>query len=285
MANNFTLGTAWMEIRAKQGQVEGLKGELKVLESLGNTVGIGDKLAQIKAVGNEISGLQKKIAGPDDQSIHGALRGVRMVGHAVSGGAGAAGIGAALGGPVGAALGEVTDILGNLASKANPAAMQQFNLAFADLQATIGKNFVPALQTATELIRGISDVVGSVLNPALKEFRNFCRDLTDGLKGLNEWMRKIGLTSSTRGAAAQQAKISSVQDYLKSANVTAFGSGGGTPDERTATATERILGYMTSWNPILHGMVGKLGEGVKWTEQQAAKVDHWLGTEHFFDKK
>ena len=104
------------------------------------------------------------------------------------GGGAIAGI-AAVAGPLAAVAGaasQVTSAMIGLAKAASPVATLRFNLALDDLQATMGKVFLPVLELATQGIRGIADVLATVL-PSAEEMR----DILSPVKDLFDAMRNI----------------------------------------------------------------------------------------------
>lgn len=99
---------------------------------------------------------------------------------------------AAAAGPVGIAISAATDVVIGLgkaamdfAGKASPATMQRFNQAINDMQAVIGRMFVPVLELATSGIRLMGDALATIL-PSASEMR----DLLSPVKGMHAALRQ-----------------------------------------------------------------------------------------------
>jgi hypothetical protein len=70
-----------------------------------------------------------------------------------------------------------------LASKANPVAAERYQLAWEDLQAAIGRIFIPVLEFATEVVRYFADLIFSELSDLdMDAVVNEWREVFEGLK-------------------------------------------------------------------------------------------------------
>lgn len=98
-------------------------------------------------------------------------------------------IGVAVAGATGALMG-LGGTMGTFVEKANPAAMQQFNLVINDLMATVGAALVPLFQLVTVVLRQVADAftllipVGAQLAAALQPLFALLGDVLAGAVGV-----------------------------------------------------------------------------------------------------
>ncbi len=74
-----------------------------------------------------------------------------------------------------------------LANVANPASVEQFNMALADIQGVIGQRLVPVVELATEIARDWGDVIANML-PSTQDVRNLLDELRPSIDEVKEAM-------------------------------------------------------------------------------------------------
>lgn len=167
-----------------------------------------------------------------------------------------------------------------LAAKAQPGVVRRFQIALDDAAAVIGHRMVPLVELMTEVVRGIGDILQTVL-PSTKEFRAALAPLREafadikealtpvafilkdflilGLKLLAEQLRLAALgvkillaplqglarltgmeLESSVGAAARQVKFTNPESYAKEVYAAAAGSGAD-PAKQTASNTGNMV--------------------------------------------
>lgn len=190
----------------------------------------------------------------------------------------------AMAGAAGAAVAFGNSLL-SFISKANPAAMQRFQLAVNDLFATIGAALIPVFELLTALVRTVADAmtlmipvghqlaaalqpVFELLGEAIAKYIGFLAQVLKAivpvfavvirvLMDVANWVAKVAKQflellgidmpdeakkGASVGMAARQAQIGGVEDVLRKAMTSAFGTGLGAndPASKTASAVEGI---------------------------------------------
>lgn len=90
-------------------------------------------------------------------------------------------------------------------SKANPATLQQFDMALEDIQGVIGRFLTPALQAVTPWVRLLGDTLASIL-PSSRELQYVMKELDPVLSELRKTVAVVAplirneLVSALRGA-------------------------------------------------------------------------------------
>jgi type VI secretion system secreted protein VgrG len=189
----------------------------------------------------------------------------------------------------------------HLVSKANPAVMKRFTLAFDDMEAVVGHRLTPVMETATKITREIGDVLATVL-PNTSEMRDVLAPLGDTFKdvvqatkplifamkeGLSaalhelattvqftagvtsgatehwrQWAKRMGMEmESSMGAAARPAKVQGIESYLNSAYASALSSGGNDPGQQTAKNTKEATDILKEVREFLRGFGGAAAAG------------------------
>lgn len=223
------------------------------------------RAVQIETARQRGAGIGEKIGG-----LFGA-KGAE-VGGAVGGGIGG-GVGtamAALGpamGAAGAAITAFKSVVLDSVAKANPGAMERFNLALDDIQGVIGQTLMPVIEMWTKELRLVGDVLASILpsademRDALQPVSDFLDDLREALepvvpvikqvllgalKALGEALKLVlkplgevakflghlfgegaGSLKSSFAAAVRNVSFTSAEQFARSVNVAAFRSGMG----------------------------------------------------------
>ena len=77
-----------------------------------------------------------------------------------------------------------------LANVANPASVEQFNMALADIQGVIGQRLVPVVELATEIARDWGDVIANML-PSTQDVRNLLDELRPSIDEVKEAMLEL----------------------------------------------------------------------------------------------
>jgi hypothetical protein len=187
--------------------------QLKVLEAYVE-LGVRDPGAIDKALDQAKDKLKKAGKGIDTNKIFGELFGggarlgrlsqtLQTIAKSAGGGEASGGLGQLAGtlgglakaaGVAAVAVAGVTVAIGvakaafdkmiELASKANPVAAERYQLAWEDLQAAIGRMFIPVLEFATEVVRYFADMIFSELSDTdlFDTIVDMWRELFEGLK-------------------------------------------------------------------------------------------------------
>jgi hypothetical protein len=158
---------------------------------------------------------------------------------------------------VGAAFVGLIATMNELAKAASPAMAAQQQRAFADLQAVIGRAFLPVLEAVTQSVRLLADVINSLI-PSTGEMTTLVQgvkyffaeirrevDLLVRMAQLMNFQAPVGLKSSV-GAAGAETAFSGFEEFSKKLSLASFAMGGVTdPAEATATNTEKLVQLMT----------------------------------------
>src|SRR5262249_16452470 len=137
--------------------------------------------------------------------------------------------------------GAMTSKAMDFARKASPAQAERLDAAFGDLEATIGKSFVPILEQTTDGVRLAGDVLASILpetgemrealapvKDVMTELRNAASDTARALRLIVGGMVKWPAVQVKIGAAITSFLIQ-VGRYLSPLAALGRAVGGGTP--------------------------------------------------------
>lgn len=255
--------------------VGGMAAMNKALAGLNGSLGaVGSMLGAVEGVGSSMKGLGDKLGplGIGFSVVGGAIEGLSQ---------------------------QLTAFLNTavqLAAKAQPGRVKLLQLALDDTAATIGHRMVPIVELLTRVVRGLGDILNSVL-PSTEEFRSALAPIGEAFEDFKSAMRPIaviiktnlsvGLSllgdllrgaataikvlteplgqlanfaglkmTSTEGAAARSVSFQDTKAYLFSAYAAIGGSAGTDPSRKTADNTSRMVMVLQEIRDRLKG-----GEG------------------------
>lgn len=146
---------------------------------------------------------------------------------------------------------------------ANPAQYKKYQMAQEDLNASIGRQFAPMLERLTWGMRALADIAATVgdhinlVELAFKSLYDVLNQLTYGVPRLvvkfYEIAKAAGLIRDSTGAAHRQTSYQGVEEYGRSINLAAYGSGNADPAKETAGNTGLILSAVTAIGQLLTG--------------------------------
>jgi hypothetical protein len=142
----------------------------------------------------------------------------------------------------------------SLADAADPQAVKDDHKVWEDLTAILGRLFVPAVQDATESLRGIANILNFFVpdpskaeTPTGKAVSKAWGQLTSPIGALNVFGDIGKMFGDTTGLAGKNApQLQSIDQYADQLTIAALGAEGSGPQERTASFAEKIYDHLTS---------------------------------------
>lgn len=188
----------------------------------------------------------------------------------------AAGIGAVVGGLY--ALHSAAVSFGGIR---DPAALERYNVAWNDLNATIGRAFLPVLNQMTEGMRLAGDVFASILpdqaefEAVLRELQPVFDDLRDVLADIAPLVKQELITALRLMALSIKIMVEAIKPYLKALNAVAALLGGGEDRKELdkADIAPRPAAYMGFEDLQKSNILASYAQGSNPAEQTAKNTE------------